>query len=392
MERTKKRIFNILFISVFAAMLGLGIVSPLMPIFAKDLGANGIWLGIIFSGFSLSRGIFMPIIGKISDRKGRKKFITLGLFLYSIISLLYLLAYDVYSLTAIRIIHGFASAMVIPIAMAYVGETTKEGKEGSSMGTFNVALFLGMGAGPFLGGILNDSFGISSVFYAMFCLTVSSFLITLFLLPDINYSDEVKTKKSVPFRKIIKSDIIKGLLLFRAIGAIGRGGVMSFLPIFASRIHITPSRVGTIISVNIFLTALLQGAFGKLADRYNKFYLVLIGSTIGALALLCVPFACNFWALLLISSLMGLGGAISMPAATAITVKVGQKVGMGTSMGVFNTAMSIGMILAPLISGVVMDTLGLTSIFYVAGTISLLGTSIFYHYIKVGLKKAETLI
>jgi len=62
---------------------------------------------------------------------------------------------------------------------------------------------------------------------------------------------------------------------------------------------------------------------------------------------------------------------------------------MGASMGLFNTAMSFGMILAPLISGVVMDTLGLTSIFYVAGFISLWGTFIFYFFIKEGLKKAE---
>ena len=368
-------------------MLGLGIVSPLMPIFAKNLGATGIWLGLIFAGFSLSRGIFMPIIGKISDRNGRKKYIVVGLFLYSIISLLYLLAHNVYSLTIIRIIHGFASAMVIPIAMAYIGETAKEGKEGSTMGTFSVALFLGMGAGPFLGGILNDAFGISSVFYAMSCLTAASFLITLFLLPDIKNSNEATNKKSVSFKNIIKNNTIKGLLLFRAINAMGRGGVMSFLPIFASKIHITPSQIGTIISVNIFLTALLQRPFGKLADKYNKLYLVLIGSTIGALALLCVALSSNFWMLMFIGSFMGIGGAISMPAATAITVKLGQSVGMGTSMGLFNTAMSIGMIVAPLISGIIMDTLGLSYIFIVAGLISLFGTFVFYYYVNMESKE-----
>jgi len=368
-------------------MLGLGIVSPLMPIFAKNLGATGIWLGVIFAGFSLSRGIFMPIIGKRSDRKGRKRFIVVGLFLYSIISLFYLLAHNVYTLTVIRFIHGFASAMVIPIAMAYVGETAKEGKEGSTMGTFSIALFLGMGAGPFIGGILNETFGISSVFYAMSCLTAISFLISFFLLPDIINSNEINRTKPVSFKKIINNKIIKGLFLFRVINAMGRGGVMSFLPIFASKIHITSTQIGTIISVNIFLTALLQRPFGKLADKYNKLYLVLIGSTIGALALLCVALANNFWMLMFISSFMGIGGAISMPAATAITVKLGQNVGMGTSMGLFNTAMSIGMILAPLISGAVMDILGLIYIFYVAGIISLFGTFVFYHYITTGLKR-----
>ncbi len=389
MEETRKRIFNILFISVFAAMLGLGIVSPLMPIYAEHLGATGLWLGLIFSGFSLTRGIFMPIIGKISDKKGRKKFISAGLFFYSLISLFYLLANNVYSLTIIRMVHGFASAMVIPIAMAYIGETACEGQEGSTMGTFSIALFLGMGTGPFLGGILNDTFGMFSVFIAMSCLTALSFLITLFFLPDVKNINGIEVENSISFKKIIKNNIVKGILIFRAVNAMGRGGVMSFLPIFASKIHISSTQIGTLISMNVFLTALMQRPFGKLADKYNKVLLILSGSSIGALTLLGIPFAKNFGALLIVSSLMGIGGAMAMPAASAITVKVGQNVGMGASMGLFNTAMSFGMILAPLISGVVMDTLGLTSIFYVAGFISLWGTFIFYFFIKEGLKKAE---
>ena len=378
----KKRIFGVLFISVFAAMLGLGIIAPLMPIYAESLGATGIWLGIIFSGYSLSRAIFMPIIGKVSDKKGRKGFITFGLLLYSIISLVYILAGNVYYLTAVRLIHGLASAMVIPIAMAYIGEIAEKGEEGSYMGKFNMALFLGMGSGPFLGGLLNDSFGIPSVFYAMAGLTGIAFLITLVFLPDIRFSGTTEMDDPIPFREIIKNNVIKGLLLFRVISAIGRGGVLAFLPILASKMDITSSQVGIIISVNIFLVALLQGPFGRLADRYNKFFLILIGSTLGALALLLIPIARNFWQLLSISSIMGLGGATAMPSASAITVEVGQRLGMGFSMGLFNTAMSVGMIATPIISGVVMDTLGVKSVFFVAGVISLLGISIFYHYVK----------
>ena len=172
----RRRIFNVLFISAFAAMLGLGIIAPLMPIYAKNLGATGIWLGIIFSGFSLTRAIFMPIIGRLSDKKGRKRFITSGLLSYSLISLLYPLAAKVYYLTGVRLIHGLASAMVVPVAMAYIGDIAEKGKEGSYMGTFNMALLLGTGAGPFLGGFINDSFGIAPVFYAMAGFTAIAFL------------------------------------------------------------------------------------------------------------------------------------------------------------------------------------------------------------------------
>ncbi|MFB0526310.1 MAG: MFS transporter, partial [bacterium] len=140
---------------------------------------------------------------------------------------------------------------------------------------------------------------------------------------------------------------------------------------------------GIIISFHIFLVALFQGPFGRLADRYSKIFLVLIGSIVSALALLLTPVARNFWQLLSIACLMGLGGAIGMPSAAAITVEVGKRLGMGVSMGLFNTAMSAGMIVAPLIGGVVMDTLGVKSVFFVAGLISLLGAYVFYHYVRI---------
>ena len=399
-ERMKSKqyqqIFNVLFISIFAAMMGLGIVSPIMPVFAEDLGASGIWLGIIFSGFSLSRGVFMPIVGNLSDKNGRKKYIVTGLLAYAVISLLYLVAYNVYALSMIRVVHGFASAMVIPIAMAYVGEISEEDKEGNTMGRFNIALFLGMGSGPIIGGILHDVFGLSSVFIAMSVLSFIAFLLTLFLLPDLKIagqSDKDFSDRRHPFKKLLKDDIIKGLLIFRAIGAIGRGGIMAFLPIFAAKIDITASQIGIIISVNLFLTALLQGYFGKLADRYSKILLIILGSGISAAALLFIPLiAHNFRSLLIIDMFMGIGGAISMPSASAITVIAGKRYGMGASMGVFNTAMSVGMILAPLLSGMVMDTLGLIYIFYVAGIVSVLGILIFIYYVRKGINTSNLIL
>jgi MFS family permease len=79
---------------------------------------------------------------------------------------------------------------------------------------------------------------------------------------------------------------------------------------------------------------------------------------------------------------MGVGSSISMPAATAIAVRVGKESGMGSVMGLFNMAMGIGMIVAPFISGAVMDTLNLNAVFYFMGLFSILGTFAFYQFLK----------
>jgi MFS family permease len=84
------------------------------------MGATGIWIGAIFSAFALSRVIFLPIFGRIFDSYGRKRLIFIGLSVYSLLSILYLLAGSVFELTALRFFHGMASAMIQPIAHANI--------------------------------------------------------------------------------------------------------------------------------------------------------------------------------------------------------------------------------------------------------------------------------
>ena len=146
------KVFPILAISVFSSMLGVGIIAPLLPIYADSLGATGIWIGVIFSGFSISRALVMPLIGKLSDQWGeRKAFLCAGLLFYAVISLGYVWAENVTALIVVRLVHGLAAGMVIPIAQTYVGDLAPQGEEGKWMGYFNAALFAGFGVGPLLG-------------------------------------------------------------------------------------------------------------------------------------------------------------------------------------------------------------------------------------------------
>ncbi len=375
-----KKIFNTLFVAVFASMLGIGIITPLMPIYAESLGAGGLWLGVIFSGFALSRLILLPIIGRISDLKGRKKFIVWGLLGYAVISLFYLLADSIYSLAVVRIIHGFTSAMIVPVAMAYVGETRKEGKEAASMGTFNIALFLGMGMGPILGGLLKDVFGFDAAFYAMALLSLAAFFITLFLLPDIK--NLRKKEDIIPFRTIFKNNIVKGLFFTRISMAMGRASLMVFLPLFASNINITASKIGILFAVDTFFNISLQRVFGRLADRYNKFSFIMIGILIGGTGLLLIPFVDSFRELIFISALMGIGTAVAIPSVTAITVLLGKNMGMGTLMSSLDTAMTAGFVVSPLLLGAIMDASSIRYVFCTAGLIEFLGGTVFYFYTR----------
>ena len=134
------RIFNTLFLAVFVTAMGAGLVAPLLPVYAHELGAGAFQIGLIFGAFSLTRSIFVPYFGKLSDRKGKKPLLTLGLFIYFLLSLIYTISKSVEALIALRLGQGFASAMILPVAQAYVGMITPSHKEGRIMGLFNISL------------------------------------------------------------------------------------------------------------------------------------------------------------------------------------------------------------------------------------------------------------
>lgn len=377
-----KKIFPVLALSIFSAMLGVGIIAPLLPLYAENLGATGVWLGIIFAGFSVSRVIFMPIIGRLSDRRGRKLFICTGLLIYSVISLGYIWADSVLQLTLVRLVQGAAAGMIIPIAHAYIGDISPEGQEGTWMGYFNAAFFTGFGIGPLMGGVLTDHFGMDVAFFTMGGLNLLAFLVAAFLLPEISRS-KIAASPRLSFREMSTSDIIKGVFSFRLADALGRGVLFTFLPIIgAFYIGLSPTLIGILLAVHVLLMSLLQVFSGNLADRFNRRALVALGSFTNLAFLALVPLAHDFWHLLWLCALGGLGRAISLPAASALVIGEGRRFGMGSAMGIYTMATSIGMVIGPLLGGVIVDTVDINSAFYFAASAALLGTSLFIRFTR----------
>jgi MFS family permease len=351
----RRRVFVVLFFSIFSSMLGNGIIVPLLPIYAEGLGASGFWIGVIFSGFAISRSIFTPTVGRWSDKRGRKVFIATGLLIYAIISLGYILSDSVADLVTIRLIQGFSAAMIIPIAFAYIGEISPKDREGSYLGIFSASLFAGFGLGPLLGGVLYDQFGLDADFYAMAGLCWLAFFLVLLLLPELHLYRKFEHPRS--YIEIIRSPVTKGLIFFRFSTAFTRGLLITFVPLFAhSSLGLTSSQTGIILSSNILLTALLQAPFGHMADRFTRRGLVFWGS---------------FWFSL------GAVGALALPAANALVVEEGRKYGMGALMAIFNLSMSLGFAAGPILGGIIADLGGLALIFYVGAFAGAVGALAF---------------
>ena len=377
-----RKVFPILALSVFSSMLGVGIVAPLLPLYAKDLGATGIWIGVIFASFSISRTIFMPITGWLSDRWGRKLFLIIGLLSFSIVSLGYIWAESVSQLILVRLINGATAGMILPIAQSYVGDVSPEGEEGTWMGYFNAAFFTGFGFGPLIGGVLTDHFGMNIAFYAMGGLNLLALMTVILFLPE---AKQRKTSASfqLSLKEMSTSDMVRGLFSFRVAFSLGRGTFATFLPIFASiYIGLSTTLIGVLLAVNILLMSFLQVYGGRIADRLNRKALVVIGGLTNLAFMALIPLGSNFWQLLGICALGSLGGAIAMPAASALVVEEGRRFGMGSTMTMFAMAFSIGMAIGPLLGGVLADIANINSVFYFGASMSLVGTGLFIWFTR----------
>jgi len=370
------RVFLILALCMFSSTLGIGVVSPLLPLYARDMGATGIWLGIIVSAYAISNSVAVPIAGRLSDRKGRKLFLVIGLLAYSIISLGYVWADNVTQLTLVRLVQGVAGAATVPIAMAYIGDLSPEGEEGRWQGWANAAFFSGFGAGPLLGGVVTDHFGMSVTFFIMGGLNLLAFLVALFFLPEANRRQRGKDF-SLSFKEMSTSGMIRGLFSFRLVQALGRGGIFAFLPIFASMIGLSISLIGVLITINFSSWILFTPLGGMIADRFNRRTLTIVGNIVFSLLLVAIPLTNSFGQLLVVLLIQGMTGAFVMPAASALTVEEGRKYGMGSTMSMFFLAMSMGMAVGPIISGGIADWVNVASVFYFGAVMGLIGTGLF---------------
>ena len=395
MNKLNKSIFAILFFSMFGTVTGVGIVVPLLPIYAHDLGASGLYIGLIFGAFSISRTFLLPYFGRQSDKKGRKPFIVAGLFAYTVVSLAFILSNSVESLIALRFLQGIASAMIMPAVQAYVGDITPAGREGFTMGLFNMSMFMGLSIGPLIGGIIRDRFSLDTAFASMGFLTFLGFMLSFFLLPPTK-SERVVSRGIEPlaWKWVLQDKEMAGLFFFRLAYAACIGVIWSFLPVLADlEFSLSSSSIGILVAIGVFSSGLLHVPMGLMADRVNRKMMVAAGGLIITYAIFSFDWADSYGDLLSASILFGLGGGVSMPALMALAVLKGGEIdGMGSVMGLLAMAHSLGMLAGSLLAGLMMDVSRLRNVFPAGAVMMMLCLGLFVvltHHKKVVSAQAD---
>ncbi|MBU1566528.1 MAG: MFS transporter [Proteobacteria bacterium] len=365
----KNKTLLTLLLSVFIALLGIGIIVPIMPVFAKELGAGGFALGMIIAAFSVTRGLLLPVVGNLSDRWGRKSFLVAGLLIYGLVGLLIPHATSVGHLIGIRGFHGVGSAMIVPVAMAYMSLLAPHGEEGRYMSYLNIAIFSGIGCGPLIGGLVYDVWGMASVFYLMALLSFVAFILVILYMPAHLATDRRQTISLLQsLFRMLHSRKTSGILLSRYATMVIMVPTMAFLPLIMSEWQDSSGlQIGIVIACRTLINALLQIPMGKLADRCNKQLILLAGSACISGVIFLIPSIESFAQIVTLYLCLGAFEAAVWAVLGAYASIEGKVYGHGTMMGVFSFAMSGGIFTGAVLAGYSMDRWGIALSYHVAG-------------------------
>jgi len=334
---------------LFTVTLGIGIISPILPILVENMGVGGILIGLILSSFSISRLLFLPLFGTLSDKYSKRIIILLGLSLYSVIAFLYTAVKDPFHLIIVRLLHGMSSAMAVPVIFALVASITPPGEEGKFMGILNRSIFFGMAFGPFVGGLLTDIIDESFAFVFMSLLSLISLLIAAVTIP------EVRLKKKSHMRRAVNRRVLAAMI-YRILNSIGRGSIMTFLPIYCYFIGFDYTQIGLLIFLNLIVSGIIQPYAGIFSDRRGVILPIVASNFASALALHMIPYSKEFTSLIALNILLGVFSAFSIPAVSSIIAVEGKGSGnIGGLMGYFSASKSLGRALGPIIAGILYD-------------------------------------
>ena len=344
--------------------------SPVLPLFASHLGATASGVGVVAALSTLAGIAFSIPAGLLSDRLGRKTMLVASGAVFASAPALYLLTSSIWQLAAVRFYHGLATAIFMPVAMAFVSDLHEEAK-GEKLGWFSTATLLGRFLAPLAGGALLGFLGSSSdqAYTSIYFLCLVGGAFALFLTLKVprpkNSFQQPKTWKdtAAELSRLISSGPLLSLGIVEASVLFMYGTIEVFLPLYALSIGIGTFEIGACLSTQVITLAATKPVMGKFSDQHGRSGQIVWGSLLGVVAATIMAYFSSFIGILSLSVLIGLSLSIVTSATSAAVADISRCDMRGSAMGIFGTIMDVGHSAGPLVSGVVAAYLGYQAAF-----------------------------
>jgi len=362
MSTSNRKQILILSLTLGVVMLGFGMVMPIMPFYVESMGASATELGLLVAISPFIQLVASPLWGGVSDRRGRKPVLVVGLLGYGISMLLFGMSTELWMLFVARGVGALLSAATMPTTMAYISDSTSEQDRGSGMGALGAATGLGMVLGPALGGLLGNE-SLSTPFFLTAGVCLLTLLLVLLLLPEslpaaARREATAKAKATVQVQQL-RSALWGSLGVLLSMAFLVSFGLTNFQGIFGyyalKKFGYGTEEVGWILTVVGVVAALTQGALtGPLTKRWGEAAVIKVTLLASGITFALLLTANNLTTVLLTTGLFTLPNALLRPAVIALTSKhAGER--QGTAMGLNNSFNSLGRVVGPIWAGFAFD-------------------------------------
>ena len=382
MSRVASGKLFVLIITNFVDMVGLLMIIPLMPFYARDMGGGALVVAILMSAFTAAQLLSAPIWGRFSDRYGRRPALLVGLTAACIAYVVFAFATSIWLLLLSRIVQG-AGGGTVGVIQAYVADSVEPDNRAKALGWLSAATNVGVAIGPAIGGAAL-AFGRSGPGLAAAALCLVNIFFAWRFLPESRDMTEVHDKKPRASRTVIAhvfthaGEPAPRLIWIYAIAMGAFSGLMAILALFlADRFGVGKDQIWVFYTyVGVISVVTRAGILGRMVDRYGEAQLSRIGLALLATGLATLPLAGGYFMLAIAVALIPLGTAFTFPCVTSMLSRVISSRERGLYMGVQQTFGGLARVIVPLWAGFSYDHLGrgvpfFTSAALVFGTIML---------------------
>lgn len=353
----------IIFFTVFIDLVGFGIVIPILPFYAakEPFGANPFQIGLLTAVYSLMQFLFSPILGRISDKYGRRPVLFVSL-LGSVVGYAVLgFANTLFLVFLGRIISGVTGAN-ISAAQAYIADVTTKDNRAKGMGLFGAAFGLGFILGPALAGVLSK-YGVHVPFFFAAVLSLVSAAGVFFLLPESRKKQHEHEEGRIASLLESFRDRDFSLANLQYFLLVTSFSIMTYAFVLyaAYRFEYDAEQIGYLFAFVGAVSIIGQGVlFSWFVRRFGETRVTAAGSLMMAASLFAIPIvgpnAGGLAGLLGVCVLLSFGNALASPALTSLISKISHEHKQGSALGIMQSGASLARALGPTIGGILLNS------------------------------------
>lgn len=346
-----------LLLVVFIDLIGFGIVIPILPLLITHVGGSTILVGAIIASFSLFQFLFGPILGRLSDKYGRRPVLILSSILNSISYFLIFLFPQNWVLFAARMLAGIGSSN-ISVAQAYIADSSTAHERTKALGTMGAIFGLGFIVGPLLGGVVSQQFSISAAFAIPAVLSFVNAILIFFILPESNKSLQKHIKIQLfnlkVTREVMKPKNIAFLLLLYFFVNFALSLIIGVFSLLGhSKFSWNEAQNGMyfgLIGLSSFITQMFL--IRMLIKRISEVQMIKLGLAIFSVSIILMGLSPFQWLVILMGITTPFAVSMIMINTQSLISLESKPEEQGIVLGVTQSMGALGMVFGPLAGGI----------------------------------------